>query len=349
MLIYLETKAKSYPISQQILQNFPKFNIIEIQHYKDIFDKNIWNFPLEECLILAKQENPQILPAPSNYGYPNSHNFFFKPAINCLLNCTYCYLQWTFKNHFPVIFVNYDDIQQSISDKIKEERKSWYKWQLTFYASNYSDLRATENLTHFHQHFIPFFEQFDNVLMESRTKSSPVILNESRFIGRSEESSEKNKSKSLDSSPRSEWQMCHTEIAFSLNPQSIITTYEHKTANLEARLQSIQNLLNQNYRVWLRFLPLLPVPDYQTEYKNLITQIKSSINTDKIASIFIAPLVYNQQDLTAIQKKQPTFHLLSSLSQNKNWLFQPEPAFYNFFENLFKSEFPNHTISRDYR
>ena len=41
MLIYLEKKAEFYPQTQKILSKFPNAQILEIDHYKNIFDKNI--------------------------------------------------------------------------------------------------------------------------------------------------------------------------------------------------------------------------------------------------------------------------------------------------------------------
>ena len=122
MLIYLETKAKSYPLAQQIISQFPSENIVEIQHYKNFFDKKIGDFPLEPCLILAKQDSIALLDAPQHYGYLGK-NFFFKPMINCIFDCDYCYLKGTFRNRFPVIFVNYEDFQQQISSKIMQIRQ----------------------------------------------------------------------------------------------------------------------------------------------------------------------------------------------------------------------------------
>ncbi|MDR2540937.1 MAG: hypothetical protein LBD11_04055 [Candidatus Peribacteria bacterium] len=54
MLLYIESKALSYPLTQQILQQFSSSEVIEIQHYKNLFDKTI-GYPTEPCLILAKQ------------------------------------------------------------------------------------------------------------------------------------------------------------------------------------------------------------------------------------------------------------------------------------------------------
>jgi spore photoproduct lyase len=77
-------------------------------------------------------------------------------------------------------------------------------------------------MINFNQSFIPFFEKFDNVLMESRTKSSNIqsLLN-------------------LGFVPQ------NTEISFSLNPQSIIDSFEHKTSSLDQRIHSINTLISK--------------------------------------------------------------------------------------------------------
>jgi len=40
-------------------------------------------------------------------------------------------------------------------------RTEGYQGQISFYASNYSDIQGIDMLTEFNQTFIPFFEQFD--------------------------------------------------------------------------------------------------------------------------------------------------------------------------------------------
>lgn len=117
MIIYVERKAKQYTLTQEILGRFSHSQIIEINHYKDLFDKTIGDFCLEPCIILAKQEHIAILESPDNYGFPGK-SFFFKPSINCLFDCSYCYLKGAFKNRFPVVFVNYEDMQHSIRETI---------------------------------------------------------------------------------------------------------------------------------------------------------------------------------------------------------------------------------------
>ena len=149
MLIYYETKVKDFSITKQIFENFWNSEKVEIQHYKNLFDINIWNYKTQPFIILAKQEHIAILPTPENYWFPWK-SFFFKPGLNCFFNCKYCYLQWTFKNRFPVFFLNYEDMQKEISNQIEKERNNWFNGQITFYASNYTDLLATEKISHFH-------------------------------------------------------------------------------------------------------------------------------------------------------------------------------------------------------
>lgn len=40
MILYIEKQAKNYQQTQKIIDRFPKAQIIEIDHYKNIFDKN---------------------------------------------------------------------------------------------------------------------------------------------------------------------------------------------------------------------------------------------------------------------------------------------------------------------
>lgn len=41
MLIYLEKKAKDFALTKSMLRKLPQAEILEIDHYKNIFDKNI--------------------------------------------------------------------------------------------------------------------------------------------------------------------------------------------------------------------------------------------------------------------------------------------------------------------
>jgi len=92
MLIYLEQDIKNHPVAKEILSKFSDANVVEIQHYKNVFDKTI-AYPTEKCLILAKSDRLKLFPVPANYGYSDCKAFFFVTQLNCVFDCAYCYLK----------------------------------------------------------------------------------------------------------------------------------------------------------------------------------------------------------------------------------------------------------------
>ena len=144
--------------------------VIKIQRlYKNLFDKNI-SHKTEDCLIVARLTGKALLPVPESYGY-GAHSYFLRTQLNCVFDCTYCYLKGAFRNDFPVYFVNYDEIKEQITHEIDRVRTTGYTGQIRIYPSNRTDLVGSEHIGSFHQQFVPFFEQLDHVMIESRTKS----------------------------------------------------------------------------------------------------------------------------------------------------------------------------------
>jgi len=334
MLIYFESWIKNLPLTQQIFEKFWNCEKIEIQHYKNLFDAKIWNYKTESLIILAKQEHIAILPTPENYWFPWK-SFFFKPSLNCFFNCKYCYLQWTFRNRFPVFFLNYEDMQKEIINQIQKKRQSWFYGQITFYASNYTDLLATENISHFHQNFLPFCESLpSNVLLETRTKSANITT-------------------LLDYVKNLNWKSPtqKMEIAFSISPRSIAEKYELWTATLDEKIQSINQLLEKKFRVWMRFLPLLPVENFQQIYSEFLDEVINKVNIDKIASIAIAPLIFNQWDYNVLIKKYQNdsdFYFIKDLKQNNHQLRTCSNKEILAFKEIFTDKFKNKNLFRDY-
>ena len=313
MIIYLESQAKNYPVVKKILEKNKKAKVLEISNYKNIFDKNLWGKNTEKCLILAKLKSSSVTKAPDWYGH-NWNAFFFKTSLNCVFDCSYCFLKWAFKNSFSVIFVNYEDIKNEISEKINALKKEiWEKEKIWFYSSDYSDIQGFDYLTDFNKEFVPFFEQFDWVMMETRTKSWDVnsLLN-LWFIPK------------------------NTEVAFSLNPKCIVEKYEKWTASLDARINALNSLIDKWFKVWLRFLPLLPIDNYYEIYSEFISELKEKINFSKINSTFAAWLLYTKEDYKKILKKQPDLDVLYKLEDSKDWFIREKRKVRDDFYKLFK-------------
>lgn len=331
MILYIEKDTINYPQTQKILSLFPDADKIYIKNYKNIFDKSI---PLhqEKSIIIAKLTWSAIWKTPDNYGHtPNT--YFFKTSLNCVFDCSYCYLKGAFKNNIQVYFVNYDDIKKQINEVIKKEQnppnplnKGDLKEQvpIRFYSSDYSDILWSNKISNFLEEFVPFFENFENVMMEVRTKSTNIqeIL-DLWFIPK------------------------NTEFAFSLNPDELIKKYEKWTPSLDDRIKAINKLLELNYKVGLRFLPLLPVKNYENIYKEFIDYVKNSIDIKKIHSSFASGLLYTKEDYNNILKKYPNLDILYRLKLEKDWFVRCDRDMRNFFYNLFKDLDENCMICMD--
>ncbi len=314
MIIYVEKQAKHYPQTQKILQKYKNASVIFIEHYKNIFDKNFENLNVQKSIIIAKLDSPAVTQAPAWYGH-TKQAYFFKTSLNCVFDCSYCFLKWAFKNDNMVFFVNYDDIKQQISDKISELKKSGIQEEIWFYSSDYSDIQGMDIISWFNQEFIPFFDEFEWVKMEVRTKAGNV---ESLL--------------DLWFAPK------NTEIAFSLNPQSLIEKYESGTATLQNRMKATNLLLEHNFKVWLRFLPLLPVKNYKEIYQEFIDEMKQEINFCDIASTFASGLLFTKRDYNTILKKYPDLDILHLLELENDDFYREarevRDTFYTMFKNL---------------
>lgn len=310
MIIYVERKYIDNKITQKILKSYPKAQVLLIDNYKNIFDKTLW-WKVEKSFIIAWVKNA-IWEAPDWYGHPGK-GFFFKNSLNCIYECSYCYLRWSFKNNTNVIFVNYDEIKKQILDTVKKVRKKNEDETIWFYSSDYSDNLALDTITDFTKEFIPFFESLKNVKMEIRTKSLN-IWNLLKFNG-----------------------VKNTEIAFSLNPSEIIKCYEFKTSNLKERLNCINKLIQNLLKVWIRFMPLLEIKNYKEVYKEFLEEVSREINFSSIYSVFIGWLLYTKWDYNKIISEDKYLDILYTLENSEDWYMRESREVRDYFYELFDS------------
>ena len=313
MLIFIEKQAKDYSQTKKILEKYKNAKVIFIDNYKNIFDKNYKNLDTKKALIIAKLNSKSVSRAPCWYWHSES-SYFFKTWLNCVFDCSYCYLKWAFKNDNIVLFVNYDDIKNEIEEKISELRKELPDAAHWFYSWDYSDIVWIDNLSNFIENFVPFFEKFwDDVMMEIRTKSSNV----KPFLD-------------LWFIPK------NTEISFSLNPEILVKKYEKWASSLEKRIEAINILLEKWFKVWLRFLPILPVKNWEEVYSEFIAYIKEKIDISKIYSSFASWLLYTKKDYNKMLQKYPDLGILYMLELENDDFYRESKVFRSKIYTMFK-------------
>lgn len=307
MIIYVENSVSQLEITSKILAKYSQWEVLSISNYKNIFDKPIPLKP-QKSFVLASVDQ-SISKAPLLYGH-SWWGFFFKNSLNCIYDCSYCYLKWSFKNEQNVFFLNYDHIKRQISETI-DASKNDINW---FYSSDYSDNLATDDITNFSTEFIPFFATQTRAKMEIRTKSTNI----------------KN---ILKLTPTA-----NVEIAFSLNPAEVIEEHEHSTSSLEARIKAINALIGAWWQVWIRFIPLLECDNYEDVYSKFLDYLIDKIDFEKIYSVFVWGLLYTHEDYNVMLKKQPYLKILHQLHKSSDWYYREEKDLRKFFYNLFQKK-----------
>jgi len=271
--LYIEKSVADDIEVQRIKTKFASSHIIEVDHYKDIFNRNNQSFLAQsksKNLILAKKEAPFLYEGSYYSDGFEYENFFYTPSIlGCLYDCDYCYLQGLYNSANSVVFVNLDDFFNSLKP---------YLHKPTLVAISYdTDTLAIEKLTRHSQRWIEFAKDEPNLHLEIRTKSANF-----RAISH------------LQADDK-------IVLAWSLSPQDIIERYEHQTPSLIKRLNSIKEALALGWRVRLCIDPVIYDENFEVKYFELIETIFSELEDKKIFQVTLGSFRMSSQHLKKLK------------------------------------------------
>lgn len=300
--IYIEKQAKNHPNTQKIISHFANSNIIEINHYKDVFCRSHQNFYLQKQspnLILAiKTDNLIYKGARFCNDFGNDHFYYTSSIMNCIYNCEYCYLQGMYPSANIVIFVNIEDIFHKVEEILN-------KHSMYLCISYDTDILALEQITQYTSKWIDFCKKHDNLKIEIRTKSSNFYAIK-------------------DITPTD-----NVILAWTLSPSLISQKYEDKTPSLRSRLYSINQAIKNNWNVRICFDPILYLRDFKENYKDLIDTTFSTIPPNKILDLSIGVFRVSSEYLKTMRKNRFDSIIL-------NYPFMCKNKEYTYDENLSK-------------
>lgn len=264
-IIYIEEAAADHPRTRSICARFPDATKIYCTHYGEIFNRKGQNFRLQKmqpALILAHKHKGYVLPAPDGYGIGGRRNYYFSHMLNCLYDCRYCFLQGMYRSANYVIFVNYEDFQQSIIETAQQHSDE----ELWFFSGYDCDSLAYEPVTNFTKAFLPTFSQLSNAHIELRTKSLQI-----RTL--------------LKSAP-----LKNCVIAYSFTPKEISLALEHGVPSIEKRIDAMLKLQQHGWRLGLRFDPMIYQEGFEALYQRLFEQLFSRLPANCIHSVSLGAL-----------------------------------------------------------
>ncbi len=268
--VYVEKDIKNKSI--EILDKLTNSEIIYIDNYQEIFGRKKQNFLFQKknpSLILAKKTGKFLYPNPpycQNFGYKRV--FYTSLILNCLFDCSYCFLKGMYPSANIVFFLN-------INDFLKELKNEAKNGEFLLFLSYDTDLLAFENLSGFIHKFYEFLSENKKINVEIRTKSSNFSSIEAL--------------EPID----------NIILAWSLLPDEIIQKFENKTPSLEQRLFAIKKAIEKGWKVRIIFDPIITI-DNITIYNEFFKKIKNLIDYKKILDISCGNFRMNEKYLKNI-------------------------------------------------
>jgi len=273
--IYVEKSIRDLPDVQSVQKKFLRAKIIEIKHYKDIFNRPSQEYREQKkslSLVLAKKEEPYLYKGShfsDDFGY---ENFFYTPSmLNCLYDCEYCYLQGMYQSANIVLFVNIEDFFSELRNYLDKP---------TLVAISYdTDLLAFDPLDQVTKWFQYALKE-KNLHLELRTKSA-------------------NYKPLLNLQPSTQ-----VTLAWTLSPQSVIDKFEHKTPSLKKRVDAIKRLSEEGWQIRICFDPILDIDNFEDIYTPFIREIFEQIDAEKIKECTIGTFRMSNKHIKNIKKMQ---------------------------------------------
>jgi len=282
--IYIEKEILHHKNTQKIAARFPRAEIVEISHYKDIFCRKGQNFFIQKkspCLILAKKNNSMVYEgAPVCQSFGNQHFYYTSSVMNCIYDCEYCYLQGMYPCAHLVVFVNLEDIFLEVEKLLKQH-------PVYLCISYDTDLLALDSVLLYVKEWMGFCRKHKELTIELRTKSSNWSALSNMY-----------NSDSKNTPPQ------NFILAWTLSPNEFIKEYERHTPSLEERIRCVKNAISAGYKVRLCFDPLLYHKDWKSIYEEFIRTVFKQVNGAKLFDVSLGVFRISQEFLKQMRKQR---------------------------------------------
>lgn len=184
-------------------------------------------------------------------------------ASNCPMDCSYCFLQeYLADNPAFQVYANYADAFEEL-DRLGARLPGR---ALRVGTGELADSLAFEDMTGVAAEFVEYFAGRENLLFELKTKTDEI-------------------EGLLRVDPRG-----RTLVSWTLSPDRIFATSEHRTAPPAARLGAARRVLAAGYKVAFHFDPIIAYDGAERDYSDLIDELVEAIPPERIAFVSMGGL-----------------------------------------------------------
>ena len=301
--IYVEKRVQTHSRTREILTHFPSAQIVAIDHYKDVFNRRGQDAPLQhrfQSLILARKEDHFFYEgAPVCQDFGNTNFYYCSTMMNCLFDCSYCYLKGMYPSGHMVIFVNLEDYFSELDAFLAH--KSMY-----LCVSYDADLLAMEPLAGYAKLWSDYATLHENLKLEIRTKSARLAMWEELPC------------------------LSNVIYAFTLSPQKMIDACERGTPSAKARIACALAGLEKKFPVRLCFDPMLYLPTWREDYGELLSELDAAfaghdLTMQKLTDVSVGTFRISQDYMKKLRRALPTASAVQFPYVNVGGVYQYPP------------------------
>ncbi len=278
--IYVEHRARGYPLTDRIIARFRDATIVEMGNYKRLFNRPRQDFRAQQRsakLILAVKRSPFVYPVSENcqtFGFARS--VYTTPMLGCPFDCDYCYLHGMLSSANLVLFVNLPDFFDAVT-ALGRTSKDPVQVSLT-YGTDILPLEGDFGLC---REWIRFVRGREGLVLEIRTKSAAYDALEGVRPAR------------------------NVTLAWSLSPDAVVRRYEHRTPSLRRRLEAMGAAAGDGWSLRPCFDPVIPVEGWEAMYGDLFARTFEAIPPGAAAQVAVGSLRLGDTHLKRMRAARP--------------------------------------------
>ena len=245
-------------------------------------DNRFANSKFEKNTLFLTRHNGKFLKPCQGGGAEMCCNYYVAGyAWNCHFDCSYCVLQGYLTAPALIIATNIEDYLDEIGGTLRAEPN----WIFRIGTGELSDSLALDAITHYTKRVVPFFAGQPNGVLELKTKSVEIANLEGLNHGG------------------------HTIVSWSLNTRKIRDSEEKFSAPLYERLAAAAQCAKWGYRLGFHFDPLVYYPDWEDDYREIVSELFDGIDPENIAWISLGALRFTPRLGEIIRRRHPESRL----------------------------------------
>jgi spore photoproduct lyase len=204
-------------------------------------------------------------------------------ASNCPMDCSYCFLQeYLADNPAFQIYANYHDAFDELDALLRKSPNRHFRVG----TGELADSLAFDSLTGMSRDLVEFFSRRERLMLELKTKTDEI-----------------DNLTAIDPCGR-------TLVSWTLSPENVFRSSEHKTAAPSARISAARRLLDNGYKVAFHFDPIIAYPNAERDYFELLALLFDSIAPEKISFVSMGGLRMTPALRKAARTRFPTDPML---------------------------------------